>query len=391
MRKKRMTRKYKGSTKRGSSIRSVKISIRHLPPELTEEELTTYFKGFLNPGTYQFYPSADFKLSTDAFSFCTVSFKNNEMAMEFAKKFDGKVIKSGNGTATNISIEIATNEKNAFKKMVPTKDTSSITSKLKESKVFKDYFNEEDKRVFVPDFSKMLEEIEEQETRRIFGDLRETPLTKEVGVIYLTKEERGGIRFPKDKKEREKRFRERKEKKQAKKSLKIVKREKLKSSDLEESPMIIVNSQYKSGNTSSSQYSPSIKIESKSGNKLPGIILAKRNTDSIENILSKSSETRNKKGNEKSKEFLEKKDKNIKNKKDKPIDKKKKVKDGSREEEVESPNITFTLKKKENDSQERQKSDTPKVDTDNDSGKQKRRGYVPGMVAKKIFENTSTS
>lgn len=346
----------------------------------------SYFKGFLNPGTYQFYSSNEFKLNTDAFSFCTVSFKNNEIAMEFAKKFDGKPIKSSNGISTNISIEIATNEKNAFKKIASTKDTSLCTQKLKESKVFKDYFSEEDKQAFVPDFSKMLEEIEEQETRRIFGDLRETPLTREVGVIYLTKEERGGIRIPKEKKDREKRFRERKEKKQIKKLLKGVKKEKSKSNDLDDSPMIIINSKYKS-NSSSSQYSPGIKVESKSGNKLPGIILAKRSTDGSVNVLSKGTEIKTKKSDEKSKEFGDKKDKSKKVKKEKPVEKKKK----SREDEVDSSNIIFALKKKENETLEKPKNEVCKVDNDNDSGKQKRRGYVPGMVAKRIFENNSNS
>uniref|UniRef100_A0A0K0EUH9 Smg4_UPF3 domain-containing protein n=1 Tax=Strongyloides venezuelensis TaxID=75913 RepID=A0A0K0EUH9_STRVS len=382
-----MTRKYKGSVKRGSSLRAVKISIRHLPPSITEEELVTHFKGYLNPGTYQFYSSDEFKLSTDAFSYCSASFKNNEIAMEFAKKFDGKPIKSSKGVSTNISIEIATNEKNAFKKIPPTKDTPSVlTQKLKESKVYVDYFNEEDKQTFVPDFTKMLQEIEEQETRRIFGDLRETPLTKEVGVIYLTKEERGGMKIPKDKKERERRIQERKEKKQEKKLLRSSKKDKVKPSDLGGSPLVIINSQYRSSEGSSIN-SPGIRVESKLGNRSPGIILAKRNTDNGINITSKTVDIRDKKTNDKNRETGEKRDKNKKNRKDKVLEKKKRPKGNGKDDEDDYSTITFASKKKENDVQEKQKSDSCGTEDDNNSGKPKRHGYVPGMVAKRIFEN----
>uniref|UniRef100_A0A0N4ZTM2 Smg4_UPF3 domain-containing protein n=1 Tax=Parastrongyloides trichosuri TaxID=131310 RepID=A0A0N4ZTM2_PARTI len=378
-----MTRKYKGTGKKSSASRAVKVSIRHLPPNITEEEVLTYFKNFINSNSFQFYSSDDFNLSTYAFSFATTSFKNNEVAIEFAKRFDGKQIKTLDGTTTNISIEVAGNEKNIFKKVPPLRENPiPSTLKLKESKIFKEFFSDETKLLNPPNFAKMLEEIEDNETKRIFGDLRETPLTKEVGVIYLTKEERGGMRIPKDKKDREKRHQERKERRQERKITKVPKKgnDGNKKNDEDNGVITIVNSNFKQQDHYNFSQS-TVKNDNKSGLRSPGIILMKRGNDLVTNILQKCNDHSNERN-------IEKNDKLRKNiKKEKQSDKKKRTKKLVVKDNERNDNIEILLSKNENGNQEKKTSNDIKIENDtNDQIKPKRRGYVPGTIAKKFFE-----
>uniref|UniRef100_A0AC35U1B4 Smg4_UPF3 domain-containing protein n=1 Tax=Rhabditophanes sp. KR3021 TaxID=114890 RepID=A0AC35U1B4_9BILA len=198
-----MTRKVRSkSNKNGVKVvKAVKVAIRHLPPSIKAEEVLGSFDPPLNSLYFQFYSGLDLDFCVAGHSAAIVILKSMDAAIEFAHANEGKVFKTSGGETSQATFELAPNEK-CQKTGGFVKPKAELGLKMRQNAFYLEYFDQEKKSKGAPDFGKMLETIEANELRKAFGDIRETPLTREVGTIYLTKSERCGIRVPREIKER---------------------------------------------------------------------------------------------------------------------------------------------------------------------------------------------
>ena len=119
-----------------------KICLRHLPPDMTSEELLQLI-GPLPPHNYYKFHGGDISLFPMNMTRAYISFPNFEHVIEFQTKFDGQIFESKTGTEYICQVEAAPSQ---FTPSVNLKEDSKYINTLEEDPIYLKFlqqYNEE--------------------------------------------------------------------------------------------------------------------------------------------------------------------------------------------------------------------------------------------------------